>query len=184
MLKAIYKFADLFLRAWNKVLTAPMKKKMMNSCGKGVSIGRGVNASGWENITAGNDVSIGERSMFLTTKAKIIIGDHVMFGPQVLVVTGNHITDIPGHYMTSFTDKDKRPEDDQDVIFEGDNWIGANSTILKGVTIGYGAVVAAGAVVSKDVPPFSYVGGIPAKVIKMRFDEETVKELLSKKNNY
>ena len=184
MLKAIYKFADLFSRAWNKFITTPMKKKMMSCCGKGVSLGRGFTASGWENISVGSDVSIGERCMFLTTRAKIIIGDHVMFGPQVSVVTGNHITDIPGRYMTSFTDADKRPEDDQDVIFEGDNWIGANSTILKGVTIGYGAVVAAGAVVSKDVPPFSYVVGVPAKVIKMRFDEETIKELLKKKDRY
>ena len=122
--------------------------------------------------------------MMLSTKAKIIIGDHVMFGPQVSVITGNHITDIPGKYMTSFTESDKRPCDDQNVIFEGDNWIGANSTILKGVTVGYGAVVAAGAVVNKDVPPFSYVGGVPAKVIKMRFDETTVNDLLKKKNNY
>ncbi|MBQ3022824.1 MAG: acyltransferase [Clostridia bacterium] len=184
MLKAIYKFASLFPRAWNKFIATPMKKKMMASCGKDVSFGRGFDVSGWENVSVGNDVSIGERCMFLTTRAKIIVGDHVMFAPQVSVVTGNHITDIPGRYMTNFTDSDKRPEDDQDVIFEGDNWIGANSTILKGVTIGYGAVVAAGAVVSKSVPPFSYVGGIPAKVIKMRFDEETVKELLAKKNNY
>lgn len=184
MLKTIYKFANLFSRAWNKAVTAPMKKKMLSSCGKQVSFGRGFTANGYENISVGNDVSIGERCMMLSTRAKIVVGDHVMFGPQVSVITGNHITDIPGKYMTSFTDSDKRPEDDMDVIFEGDNWIGANSTILKGVTIGYGAVVAAGAVVSKDVPPFSYVGGVPAKVIKMRFDEATVSELLSKKNNY
>lgn len=184
MLKAIYKLSVLFSRAWNKFVTTPIKKSMFNSCGKNVSLGRGFTANGWENISVGEDVSIGERCMFLTTKAKIIIGDHVMFAPQVSVITGNHITDVPGRYMTSFTDSDKRPEDDQDVIFEGDNWIGANSTILKGVTIGYGAVVAAGAVVASDAPPFSYVGGVPAKVIKMRFDEETVTELLSKKNNY
>ena len=184
MLKAIYIFANLFLRAWNKFITTPIKKSMLNSCGADVSLGRGIEVSGWGNVSVGNDVSIGERCMFLTTRAKIIIGDHVMFGPQVSVVTGNHITDIPGRYMTSFTDADKRPEDDMDVVFEGDNWIGANSTILKGVTVGYGAVVAAGAVVSKDVPPFSYVGGVPAKVIKMRFDEETINGLLEKKNNY
>lgn len=184
MLKAIYKFANLLSRAWNKFITSPIKKSMLKSCGKQVSVGRGFTASGYENISVGNDVSLGERCMMLSTRAKIVIGDHVMFGPQVSVITGNHITDIAGRYMTSFTDADKRPEDDQDVIFEGDNWIGANSTILKGVTIGYGAVVAAGAVVSRDAPPFSYVGGVPAKVIKMRFDEAIVNELLAKKNNY
>ena len=69
-----------------------------------------------------------------------------------------------------------REEDDEDVIFEGDNWIGANSTILKGVTIGKGAVVAAGSVVSKDVMPYSIVGGVPARIIKMRFNENEMQK--------
>ena len=81
--------------------------------------------------------------------------------------------------MISITDTEKRPEDDQDVIFEGDNWIGANATILRGVTIGHGAVIAAGAIVTKDVPPFSIAGGVPAKVIKMRFTEEELNEHLA-----
>jgi acetyltransferase-like isoleucine patch superfamily enzyme len=59
-----------------------------------------------------------------------------------------------------------------------DVWIGANATILRGVTIGDGAIVAAGAVVTSDVPPYAVVGGVPAKVIKMRFDDDLVAELL------
>ncbi len=55
---------------------------------------------------------------------------------------------------------------------KGDNWIGANSTILKGVTIGEGAIVAAGALVIKDVPPYSIVGGVQAKVLKYRFSDD------------
>ena len=62
-----------------------------------------------------------------------------------------------------------------------DVWLGQDVKILKGVTIGDGAIVAAGAVVTKDVPPYAIVGGIPAKVIKYRFDEETIKELLELK---
>ena len=74
------------------------------------------------------------------------------------------------------TDKEKRPEDDRDIVIESDVWVGANSTILRGVTVGEGSVIAAGAVVTKDVPPYSIVGGVPARVLKMRFDEETQKE--------
>ena len=82
--------------------------------------------------------------------------------------------DIVGRTMISVTNEEKRPEDDKDIIFEGDNWVGANATILKGVTIGQGSVIAAGSVVTRDVPQFSIVGGVPAKVIKMRFSEEMV----------
>lgn len=59
-----------------------------------------------------------------------------------------------------------------------DVWIGVNVTILEGVSIGHGAVVGAGAVVTKDVPPYAIVGGVPARIIKYRFDEETIAELL------
>ena len=82
-----------------------------------------------------------------------------MFGPNVTIITGDHRIDIPGRPMISLTDKDKLPENDQDVILEGDNWIGANATILKGVKIGLGAVVAAGSLVNHDIPPFSIWGG-------------------------
>jgi len=60
-----------------------------------------------------------------------------------------------------------------------DVWIGQNAVVLDGVTIGTGAIIAAGAVVIRDVEPYSIVGGVPAKVIKYRFSEETCKQLLS-----
>ncbi len=61
-----------------------------------------------------------------------------------------------------------------------DVYIGANVFVLDGVTIGDGAVVGAGAVVVHDVPPYAVVVGVPAKVVKYRFDEDTIKKLLSK----
>ncbi len=67
------------------------------------------------------------------------------------------------------------------IEIENDVWFGASCVVLKGVTIGSGAVIGAGAVVTKDVPPYAIVAGNPAKVIKYRFDEETVARLLAAK---
>lgn len=65
-----------------------------------------------------------------------------------------------------------------DIVVDDDVWIGYGVTIMSGVHIGQGAVIAAGAVVTKDIPPYAIVGGVPAKVIKYRFDPELIDELL------
>lgn len=134
---------------------------------------------GIKNLLIGNDVSIGERATIMCTRAKVRIGDHVMFGPNVTIITGGHRTDLVGRYMTTVTNAEKRPEDDRDIVFEGDNWIGANATILRGVTVGRGAIIAAGAVVTKDVTPYSVWGGVPARCLKMRFDADTLQKHIS-----
>lgn len=158
-------------KVFHKFIVQNICKWMLGSCGKKVTIGKQCDIT-WENVYAGNDVHIGSGCRFLSTRAAIRIGDHVMFGPNVTIITGDHRIDILDKPMTQVTDREKRPEDDQDVVFEGDNWIGANATILKGVTIGTGSVVAAGAIVTKDVPEHAIVGGNPAKVIKYRRGRE------------
>lgn len=157
--------------ALNRLFLSPFKKSLCNKCGKQVIICRGCKAS-WNNVIIGDDVSINENALFLNTRAKIIIGNHVIFGPNVTLITGNHRTDIIGRYMSSITDEEKLESDDEKIEFIGDNWIGANVTILKGVTIGEGAIIAAGAVVVSNVEPYSIVGGVPAKLIKKRFNDD------------
>ena len=71
---------------------------------------------------------------------------------------------------------DKLPENDAPVTIEDDVWAGCNVTILKGVTIGRGSVIAAGAVVTKSCPPYSKIGGVPAKILKFRFTVDEVIE--------
>ena len=169
MLALVWMVGDFISRSWNKLIVGPMKRSLFKECGKHVIIARRVKANGWNHIIVGNHVSIGEDCRFMTTVAKVYIGDHVMFAPNVTVVTGGHRVDIPNKFMDEVTESEKRAEDDQDVIFEGDNWIGVNAIILKGVTIGKGAVIGAGAIVTKNVLPNSIVVGNPAREIKKRF---------------
>lgn len=162
----------------NKVKGRIIRKSIRKSL---ASIGNNVwvpeTAKGdWFNIYIGNDVQIGDEQYMMCTRAPIHIGDHVMFGPRVMMITGNHRVDILGRYMKDITDEDKLIENDEPIIIKGDNWIGANTTILKGVTIGIGGVVGAGSLVTHDVPPYAIVGGVPAKVIKYRFTENQIKE--------
>ena len=172
--KVIYTVSDCLARAINKFIIAPIKKDMMKNCGKNVTIGRRVRAMGWENISALDDVSIGQDCLFMCTRAQIILGNHIMFGQNVTVITGGHRIDVIDKYMREVRSEEKREEGGKSIIFDGDNWIGANSIILRGVHIGKGAVIAAGAVVTKNVEPYTIVGGVPARKIKDRF---SVKEL-------
>lgn len=90
------------------------------------------------------------------------------------IITGDHKY-IPGRWLDSIKANEKEDFYDQDVTIEEDVWIGANVTILKGVTIGKSSIIAAGSLVIKDVPPYSIVEGVPAKIIKMKWDENDIK---------
>ena len=72
---------------------------------------------------------------------------------------------------------EEEPLSKGDIVVEDDVWLGYGVTVLSGVRIGQGAVIAAGAVVTKDIPPYAIAGGVPAKVIRYRFGEETIREL-------
>ncbi|SEM42610.1 transferase hexapeptide (six repeat-containing protein) [Syntrophus gentianae] len=134
----------------------------------------------FRNISIGNDVTLGTKPILLAAESKIVIGNKVMFGPEVCIVAGNHNISEVGSFM--FDVHKKIPEDDQDVIIEDDVWIGSRVLILTGVTIGRGAVVGAGAVVSRSIPPYAIAVGNPVRVVKFRWDVETI--LLHEKSIY
>lgn len=149
-------------------------KKSMASCGKNVRLKpKSSIYYGVENLTIGNDVSIPRFAHIFCTDARLTIGNKVIFGPSPTIVTGNHPIDVLGKFI--FDSLEKFPENDKEVIIEDDVWVGANVTILMGVRIGRGSVIAAGSVVNKSCPPYSIVGGIPSKILKFRF---TIDEII------
>jgi len=170
------KFSLSFSYLWDKIWT-PFWKKSMKYCGKGVYI-RPLSSDfkGLHNLSIGDGSSIPKGSTFYCTDAPLTIGKKVIFGPHPTIITGDHRIDILGKFIIDVTSKEKLPENDMPVLIEDDVWCGANVTILKGVTIGHGSVIAAGAVVTKSFPPYSIIGGVPAKLIRMRFSEEEIKK--------
>ncbi|WP_423997265.1 DapH/DapD/GlmU-related protein [Maribacter sp. IgM3_T14_3] len=150
-------------------------KKGMGNCGKNVMIKPSTSVfKGIENFYFKGDLKIARYAVIYSTEAKLYIGKKVDIAPYLKIITGNHRIDKVGYFMFD-GNYEKRPEDDKDVVIEGDSWLGINVTILAGVTIGRGSIVAAGAVVTKSCPPYSIIGGIPAKVLKFRF---TIDEIL------
>lgn len=127
----------------------------------------------YETVSIGSDVYIGPYALFSAVKG-LTIGNKVTFGPRVTIMGGNHNFREVGQY--TFDVHEKRDDDDAPVVIEDDTWIGSNAIILKGVTVGHGAIVGAGAIVTKDVPPYAIVGGNPAKVIKYRFTPEEIEQ--------
>ena len=118
---------------------------------------------GNEVLEIGNRVAFNSNVMVNADReGKIIIGNNVIFGPNVVLRTSNHRFDNPDIPIRDQGHKSGVIRIDDDV------WIGSNAVILPDVNIAKGAIVAAGAVVSKDVEAYSIVGGVPAKVISKR----------------
>ena len=127
------------------------------------------------------------------------IGRFVSIGPNVKFIVGQHPTSTfvsthPAFFSrnlaSGFTySKEQKFPDYVDPVADGkyqflvgsDTWFGDGAMIMSGVTIGDGAVIAAGAVVTKDIPPYAIAGGVPAKVIRYRFDEEDIRFLMDYK---
>ena len=126
----------------------------------------------FHTISVGNNVFIGPKAFFSSPDSTITIGNYVMFGSSVTIVGGDHNTSTIGQYMAQV--KYKKSDNDLPVYIEDDVWIGACSTILKGIKVGKGSIIAAGSLVTKDIPPYSVVGGVPAKIIKKRFNLEEI----------
>lgn len=116
------------------------------------------------------------------SRAKLDIGDFCSIADGVKFIIGEshdmkNFSTFP--FKAFFGDCDEPDTKTGSISVGNDVWLGCRSIILPGVTIGQGAVIGAGAVVCNDVPPYAVVGGVPASVIKYRFDDDTIGKLLA-----
>ena len=144
---------------WIRVFRSYCCRYIFDKCGSNLNVEKGAFFGNGRNISIGDNSGLGCNC---NVHGPLIIGNDVMMGPNVTILTSNHNfgrTDIPMRLQGSTT---------KVVKIGNDVWIGQNVIILPGVTIGNGVIIAAGAVVTRDVPNYAIVGGVPAKIIKYR----------------
>lgn len=144
-----------FVRTVRRAITSPL----FDYSGKNINVERGADFGLGKSISIGHNSGLG---INCNVRGPLKIGCDVMMGPNVRIITHTHNydrTDIPMREQGGKVQK---------VNIGNDVWIGAGVIILPGISIGNGAIIGAGAVVAKDVPDFAIVGGVPAKIIKLR----------------
>lgn len=152
-------------------------KNRIGFVGNNVSLPRKMIVGGGRNIEIGPNSHIGTGAVLYAINSKISIGHHVIASHNLKIITGDHERRI-GTFCSSIdeTTKNHNIGLDKDVVIEPDVWIGMNVVILKGVKVGRGSTISAGAVVSKSTAPYSVVGGIPAKHIKFYWTIDQILE--------
>ena len=154
----------LFLLFQSMVMSVPIwgiryvfLKFITQHIGEKTFVMRKVNFVNPHNVTIGNNVIINKSVMLDGRGAELVIGNNVDIAQETNIWTLEHDVNDPNHSVVAGK-----------VVIEDYVWIASRVTILPGVHIGRGAVVASGAVVTKDVPPMTIVGGVPAKIIGRR----------------
>lgn len=132
--------------------------RFVKNCGKNVNFEHGARFD--SDLSIGDGSGVGIRC---SLGGSVRIGENVMMGPECVLLAHNHSFDRLDIPMCQQGFDEEKP-----VRIGNDVWIGTRVIILPGVTVGDHSVIGAGAVVTKDVPPWSVVGGVPAKILKMR----------------
>jgi acetyltransferase-like isoleucine patch superfamily enzyme len=161
----IYRFSNF--SHWNAVkkLRGWHYGKLLAQVGSTLRIAAAVKLANPRNISLGDNCYLGDGVQLYAWNEKITIGNNVLVAAGAQMITRKH----------GFADVDL-PISEQGyvnapIVIEDDVWIGFRAIILSGVTVGRGSIVGAGAVVTKDIEPYSIVGGVPAKLIRKRASE-------------
>ena len=155
-----------------------------NSVGENVSFDESCEVLSPDKVSIGSNVEFCRGVYLSPCGTQIDIGSHTHFAPYCALygplTIGTHcaiaahvVFASVGHgYSRTDVPMVEQPVTKSEIVLENDVWIGANAVVIGGVTIGEGSIVGAGAVVTKDVPPYSVVGGTPARIIRNRKDDQ------------
>lgn len=135
--------------------------RLLGACGPGTIIQMGFRVTNREKLRIGGNCNIGQ-GVFITAGGGVSIGDYVGIGPDAKIWSVNHKFEDP------HTPWLEQGYDYHAVVIEDDVWIGADAFVKPGVTIGKGAIISAGTVLSKSVPAFAIVAGNPGRVVGWR----------------
>jgi acetyltransferase-like isoleucine patch superfamily enzyme len=153
-------------------------RRKFGYCGENVTLMPPLRIDNPKNVFLYGDNGL-RNADIMATNARFIMRTHSGAAEGLRVTTGNHAM-IVGRFYRTITEQEKPQGLDNDVIVESDVWIGRNVSLLCGITIGRGAIIAAGAVVTKDIPPYCIAGGVPAKPIKFKWTIDQILEHESK----
>lgn len=164
-----YGFARYLPRSYSPVSLGAMRIRRWICRRLFKHMGRNVNVERLAYFGRGNELSMGDNSgigVNCLCVGPITIGQDVMMGPDVIILTVSHeYSDV----TLPMRQQGYRPPDP--VVIEDDVWVGTRAIVMPDVTVHRGSIIGAGAVVTKDVPPYAIVGGVPARVLKYRTDD-------------
>ena len=147
------------LRGWHY-------RALLEQAGRRLRVSQGVRINNPSLVSVGDDVYLGDGVQLYAWNERIVIGSNVLIAAGARLITRKHgFADVGRPIAT-------QGYDNAPIVIEDDVWIGFQAVILPGVTLGRGSIVGAGAVVTRDVEPYTIVGGVPARLIRRRVPQE------------
>lgn len=163
------------IKYFERIQKAHQRNKVKNWMEEGI-LKVGLNTYGIQHINIDS---------YKGSEAKVTIGKYCSIAPNFKVITGgihpiDWVSSFPHRIKLNMVGKytDGMPQTKGNIEIGNEVWIGTNVTILSGVNIGHGAIILSGSVVTKNVEPYSIIGGVPAKILRKRFDDIQIKKLL------
>ena len=185
--------AQGFRRAFGRIWRTPSRlaaasrarstRRRVGSAGPGIQVAKGVTLVGADHIHLADGVRLMEeaylwatrtgtieigRETYVGSHSWVVANDRISIGANVLIAPFCYIQDTDHGFRDPGRPMAQQPSESTPIVIEDDVWLGAHVVVTRGVTIGHGSVIGAGSVVTRDIPPLTIAGGVPARPIRSR----------------